>query len=323
MPAGDASPPPRDTRGRAVELAGITKRYGRRVALNDLNLSVARGALLGLVGSNGAGKTTTLLLTAGLLRADVGRIDVLGAGPFNPGTMAGRVGLMPQDSALPPDATPRDLLGFYAALQGLSPPAAREESDRLLASVHLTDRAQSRMRTLSHGMRRRVMIAQAFLGDPELVLLDEPMSGLDPREVFGLRQWFMAQRGSRTILLSSHQLGELEKLCDAIAFIEQGRVVRQDTLAAVTGHDAVLRYDLARRVDLGALTAAVPEARFEWESSDAPVAALLCHYPGGLELTAVNARVLPLLLAAGAGVLEVRRGAELEAVYMRGHGPVP
>jgi len=313
--------PPRDPpglpgTGAALTLQGVVKCYGRTRALDGLDLTVPAGSIFGLVGANGAGKTTLLALCAGLLRSQGGRLDVLGAGPFHPARHAGRVTLLPQDSQLPLHARVGELLRFYGRLQGVPPADLAPQVAALLEWVHLADRARAPVRSLSHGMRKRVMLAQCFLGAPELVLLDEPLSGLDPREVARAREFILARRGRQTIVISSHNLHELELLCDRVAFIEKGRTVREDTLAALTGRTAVLAYQLDGSVappleDLGRL---VPAGAFDW---DPAARRLTCRYRGELGAAEINRRVLSALLTTGAGILAVQQGERLESEYLR------
>ena len=300
----------------ALELQGVVKSYGRIRALDGLDLSVPRGSIFGLVGSNGAGKTTAMAVSIGLLHPAAGQISLFGEGPFRAARHAGRVTLLPQDSRFPPHARVEALLRFYGQLQGLAGPDLERSIGGLLDWVHLQDRRRSAVRTLSHGMTRRLAIAQAFLGAPELVLLDEPLNGLDPREAARVRDLIRERRGRQAIVISSHNLSDIEALCDTVAFIEQGRLVRQDALDAIVGRRHRLTYVLARRGAAMDLAALLPEV--EWQEA-----------PGGTELTAtfpdrytaeeVNARALPALLQAGAGILEIKRGSDLETEYLRMH----
>ena len=205
-------------------IRNLVKVYGRRRALDSFSLVVPPQATLGLVGENGSGKTTLMMTVSGFVRADGGEIDVCGRGPFDPATHAGCLGMIPQDSEPMPEARPLDLLTRLGIQQGLGRAEARRESEQLLAEFNLSDRAHMPFRALSHGMRKRVMTAQAFLGDPELVLLDEPFNGLDPVETERLRRFIRARRGRRTLVLSSHNLVDIEKLCTHVAFITKGRV---------------------------------------------------------------------------------------------------
>ena len=220
--------------GFALETRGLVKRYGRRRVLDGFTLAVPRGAVLGLVGANGAGKTTWMMTVAGLLRPASGTIDILGNGPFDAALHAGRFALLPQDSELPLEATPAGLFYRFGRLQGLSANEARRSAAEVLAAVNLADRAKSSIRSLSHGMRMRVRVAQCFLGNPELVLLDEPLNGLDPLEADRLRRFLRSRAGTQTIVISSHNLHDVEQLCTHVAFVENGRVTRMDTLSELT-----------------------------------------------------------------------------------------
>jgi len=305
----------------ALELNKVVKHYGRRRALDGLSLRVPAGTVFGLVGSNGAGKTTTLAVAAGMLRRRAGEVNLLELGPFDPVKHAGRVALLPQDTQLPPQSRVRELLAYYAELQGMTPVQARACADEVVAWVHLSDRANSKIRALSHGMKRRVMIAQAFLGDPELVLLDEPLSGLDPREVVNIRNLLRQRRGRQTIVISSHNLHEIERVCDHVAFIEDGRTVRQDSMDAVTGRQHVLSYRLGEgALPIERIRRALPSAVLEvveGEPSGGPGQVLVCRYSGtDGDAAAVNAVVLAVLLKAAVEIVEVRRGSELEQAYL-------
>ena len=220
--------------GFALETRNLVKRYGRRRVLDGFTLAVPRGAVLGLVGANGAGKTTWMMTVAGLLRPASGTIDILGGGPFDAAVHAGRLALLPQDSELPLEATPMGLFYRFGRLQGLSADAARHSAAEVLKAVNLADRAKSSIRSLSHGMRTRVRVAQCFLGNPELVLLDEPLNGLDPLEADRLRRFLRSRAGNQTIIISSHNLHDVEQLCTHVAFVENGRVTRMDTLSELT-----------------------------------------------------------------------------------------
>jgi ABC-type multidrug transport system ATPase subunit len=307
-------------------MEGVLKCFGRRKALDGLDLRVPAGSLCGLVGSNGAGKTTSMSVAVGLLHARRGRVNLLGDGPFDPERHAGRVSLLPQDTQLPRHSRVLELLVYYAELQGMPPRTARERAVEVIEWVHLSDRVTSPVRTLSHGMKRRVMIAQAFLGSPELILLDEPLSGLDPREVANIRDLLRGQRGARTVVVSSHNLHEIERICDHVVFIEGGRTVKQDTMAAVTGRHHVLTCLLgAGTVPLDALRQAVPGAALErLDGSDAGAQTLICRFgPSDGTPAEVNGRLLRALLDSGTEILEVRQGEHLEGAYLQGSAAAP
>lgn len=301
----------------ALELQKVVKRFGRRIALNELDLQVPRGSVVGLVGSNGAGKTTALAVIAGLLKPNSGSIDILGQGPFDPAKHAGRLTLMPQDSELPREANVYDLLVFYACLQGLSKKEAEKTAEETINWVHLADRVDSTIHTLSHGMRRRVVLAQAFLGRPELVLLDEPMSGLDPKEVVNIRAMLKNRKGRQTIVVSSHNLHEIERICDRIAFIENGVSLRQDSLDTITGTSCTVTCRIAGgQLPMTKLHELLPDALVALNDDGTT---LICtSRTDKLTSSFMSRTILQCLLDANIDVVQMRQGSELESAYLHG-----
>jgi ABC-2 type transport system ATP-binding protein len=300
----------------ALTFHAVGKSYGRIRALDGMDLAVPRGSVFGLVGPNGAGKTTTFSLACGWLRADRGRVDVLDEGPFDPVRHRGRVTALPQDSALGREMTVVEQLAHLGRLQGISARAIRGEVERILELVDLKERARDRVRTLSHGMLRRVGIGQAFLGDPELVLLDEPTNGLDPRQAHSIREFVAAQRGTRTIVISSHNLHEIETVCDHVALIDRGRVVVAGPVSAVTGRDAEVRIALADGpVPLEETRAALTGDVVEWDEGTRTLTLRFQVRPGRVaeDVTGVALRAL---LAGGARIASVTRGQSLERRYL-------
>lgn len=300
--------------GVAIVTRDLVKRYGRRRALDGCSLVVPRGTMMGLVGANGAGKTTWMMAVAGFLRLSSGLIDLLGRGPFRAEVHSGRFAILPQDSALPLEARPGDILYRYARMQGLSPVAARRTANEMLAAVNLADRANNSIRSLSHGMRMRVRFAQCFIGSPEVVLLDEPLNGLDPIEADRIRRFLRARRGRQTIVISSHNLHDIETLCTHVAFVEKGRVTRTSTLEAITRASSRVTYTLAAEPsDMAALSAAVPGATFAWTAETHDLVCTLEAADG--DVAAINRKLLPALLAQ-TDVLAVSSGLSLEQAYL-------
>ncbi len=299
----------------ALVMKGVVKTYGSRRALDGLDLEIPEGCICGLIGSNGAGKTTAMAIAAGLIHPNAGTLDVLGFGPFDPGRHAGLLSLLPQDSVMPPESTVRELMEHYAQLQGVAPARVAADTREAIARVHLTDRLEAPVRTLSHGMKRRVMIAQAFLGAPPLVLLDEPMNGLDPREVAGARELLASLRSNQTVLISSHNLAEIEKICDHVVLIEHGRTLHAGPLHTVTGNRRILWFELdGGAVPLDRLGERLPSGAFSLSENGR---LLRCGFNAEeLAAPAVNRIVLGALLEAGIGILSVRQGDGLEAVYL-------
>lgn len=304
MAAGASAPP-------AVVVRGLVKRYASTTALDGFDLEIPRGAVCGVVGPNGAGKTTAFAAIAGLVRLDAGSVRLFGEGPFEPRRHAGRLGLMPQDASPSPHATLAQSLTYYARLQGKGPDEARREAQRWLSRVGLEGREQSKLRQLSHGMRRRVSLAQALMGEPELILLDEPLSGLDPELVAQVRDLLSERRGQATLVISSHVLSELEELCDYVAFVEAGRCARQGTMASVRRADVLIGFRLSQAPDLQRLKAEVEGASFDWRE---PMLEVVVDAEQPIERH--NARILRSLLDSGVGVLEVSLGESLERSYL-------
>jgi len=196
----------------AVVTVDLVKRYGRRCALDGFSLSVPEGSVLGLVGPNGAGKTTWMMSVAGLTRLDSGEVSLLGRGSFDANVHSGRVSILPQDSEIPLELTPYSFLYGLCSLQGLSSSEAKASVCGILSALNLSNYIRASVRSLSHGMRKRLMVAQCFLGDPE--------------EAVRFRDIILAGRGKRTVVISSHDLTGLERLCTHFAFVEAGRVTR-------------------------------------------------------------------------------------------------
>ena len=216
---------------------GLTKSYrvghirqSLRPALVDLDLEVRHGEVLGYVGPNGSGKTTTLKLLTGLLRPDAGEVRVFGM-PLESRAWRHRVGYLPEHPYLYDYLTPAEYLDYAGRLFGLSAAARREKRRELLALVGLERSADLPMRRFSKGMLQRVGLAQALVNDPELLLLDEPMSGLDPLGRRLVRNLILElRRAGKTVLFSTHILSDAETLCDRVAVLRAGRLVRVGAL---------------------------------------------------------------------------------------------
>lgn len=290
----------------------LVKRYGRSRALDGFSLSVPARSVTGLVGCNGAGKTTWMMTVAGFVLPHAGSIDILGKGAFDAARHGGRLAILPQDSELPLDSRPRELLVRYATLQGMPSGAAVRAADSLLSAFNLSGHAGKPIRALSHGMRKRVMVAQAFIGDPEIVLLDEPLSGLDPVEADRMRSFIRDRRGRQTMVISSHNLDDIEKLCTHVAFIDGGRLVRLDTLSALTVGSGRMIYTLRRRPDdFASLERTVEGLSLVWDEAKC---ALTAEFPESMPVEDVNAALLPALVPFG--IVSAAAGRTLEEAYL-------
>lgn len=209
-----------------VSCTNLSKRYPGTVALDCLNLELDAGEPIALIGPNGAGKTTLLSLLCGFVQASSGRMTVLGELPGST-ALNGRLSALPQDAQFDPRFSVGRQLRLYAELQGLRGRAAATEMQRVLELVNLSHIADKKPTELSHGMRKRVAIAQALLGSPELILLDEPTAGLDPANVKAIRDLIYSLSSSATFIVSSHNLDELEKLCSTVVYLDNGRLQDQ------------------------------------------------------------------------------------------------
>ncbi len=249
---------------QAIRVAGLTKRFQSKTAVDGVSLSIPVGSVYGLIGPNGAGKTTTFSMLAGYLRATEGSIEVLGFAPSAVDALRGRLGVLPQDAILPASDTVGDFLLHLARLQGLARDKSLEAAHVALDEVAGGAWWGQRCASLSHGMAKRVALAQALLGDPEVVLLDEPTAGLDPRVAWEMRQLIKAKTGARarrrTILISSHNLNELEEICDAAAILDRGRLVASGSMAELTAANEEVRIELAPGTRRGTAPGQLPLA---------------------------------------------------------------
>jgi ABC-2 type transport system ATP-binding protein len=256
-----------DQDGPALETVGLSKRFGERLAVDEISLSVPRGTAYGFLGHNGAGKTTLIRMLLGLTRASGGSAQVLGLPvPAQRACALARVGAIVEEPSFYPHLTGRENLRIAAAVRS---PEARGRVDGALHRVGLDNRADDRVKTYSLGMRQRLGVARCLLSDPELLLLDEPMNGLDPGGMLDMRRMIrsLVEEDGRTVFISSHLLDEVEKTCDVAAIIDRGRVIAQgsiDELVAGGAGELIVECDDAERaLALLAGEAAVRELRHE------------------------------------------------------------
>ncbi|MCH1926725.1 ABC transporter ATP-binding protein [Shewanella sp. C32] len=216
-----------------IKCQQLSRRYGSHLALDNINLDLTTGQPIALVGPNGAGKTTLFSLLLGYIHPSAGSIEVFGLPPGHP-QLRSKIGALPQDAKLDPDFTLEQQLSLFAQLRGMSAKAAKQEALRVLTLVDLADSLKQKPTTLSHGMSKRVAIAQALIGEPELILLDEPTAGIDPANARLIRDLISKLSDRTTFVVSSHNLDELERLCDQVVFLERGQVKQQVSLSATT-----------------------------------------------------------------------------------------
>jgi ABC-2 type transport system ATP-binding protein len=301
-----------------LEVRGLAKSYGERVAVQDVNFTAESGRTLGLLGPNGAGKSTVVNIVAGLLRPDRGEVRIHGR-VIESDTSAVKllVGFVPQDLALYEELSALDNLRLFGALYGLRGAELAARADAALAVARLADRARDKVESFSGGMKRRLNIAAALLHEPQILLLDEPTVGVDPQSrnaIFDTLGELKAK--GLTLVYTTHYMEEAERLCDRVVIIDQGRVLADDTLAGLYGRlpvACVLQVNLAespRRELLEPLLCALPSvARIEWRDGG---------FAAGLaDLAAGTAQLLACLQQVGATVrhLEADRPT-LESVFL-------
>ncbi len=235
-----------------IRTDGLTKRYGEILAVDGLSMEVPRGRIFGLLGPNGSGKTTTMGMLLGLVKPTAGSFTLFGSNSPHVESLR-RLGAIVETPAFYPYLSGRDNLAYFQGIGGRSDAA---ELDDLLQKVGLADRADSRFRTYSLGMKQRLGLAYALLGDPELLFLDEPTNGMDPAGMAEVRDLIRSLgTGGRTVLLSSHLLHEVEQVCDSVAILSKGKLIAQgnvDDLVRPGGDERVrLRTtDNARAVEV-------------------------------------------------------------------------
>ncbi len=215
-----------------IEIRGLTKRYGDRVALDHIELHVSAGEVFGVLGPNGAGKTTLLRILVGLMRQTAGSATVVGAPAGSPTSMRS-VGMLVEAPAAYPYLSGRDNLRVFARYAGVD----ATQVDAALCDVDLVERAGDKVSTYSLGMKQRLGVATALLKEPEVLVLDEPTNGLDPAGIAEMRT-LLRRLGDtgRTVVLSSHVLSEVEQTCDRLAMLADGRVVHEGTVTDLVGH---------------------------------------------------------------------------------------
>lgn len=297
-----------------IRTRGLSKRYGRVTALANLELEVPRGAVFGLLGPNGAGKSTTFGILCGWLRADSGEATVLDTPSSALSRLAGKVSAMPQDAAFPPQVSVEQQLRFYGRLGGLSPRDAVKEAQRVLALVELTDAAGRRGNQLSHGMLKRIALAQALLGKPEVLFLDEPTAGLDPASARHIKDVIAAQAPRATVVVSSHNLAEIQEICTHGAILDKGQRVAAGTIAELTRSGTEITIELGphAKAPLDVLA-----ARFGAEAVsllDAQTLRILC--PSTTDVAQLIGAALRVLLEHDTAILGVRRGTSLERAFL-------
>lgn len=287
-----------------VQTRGLTKRYGARItAVRDLDLVVNRGEVYGFLGPNGAGKTTTLRMLLGLIRPSAGEASVVGETPGSVASLS-KVGALIESPAFYPYLSGRDNLRVMSRFSGVS----ESRIDKVLRTVELSERARDKFSKYSLGMKQRLGVAAALLKDPDLLILDEPTNGLDPKGMADMRRLVRELgHGERTVLLSSHLLGEVEQICDRVGVIRNGALVAEGTVSELRGSKGLL-------VAADPVDEALEIVKRLEEVEDVRISDGKLYLSADLEVAAnVNAK----LVSAGMRVSELRSSEQsLEQVFL-------
>ncbi|MBO5868533.1 MAG: ABC transporter ATP-binding protein [Oscillospiraceae bacterium] len=213
-----------------IEVKNLTKRYGNNCAVSDLSFTIEKGQIYGFLGPNGAGKSTTMNIMTGCLAATSGQVKIGGYDIFEEANEAKKlIGYLPEQPPLYMDRTPREYLTFVAQAKKVPAKEIAAEVARVLKVTQTTDVADRLIKHLSKGYKQRVGIAQALLGNPEVVILDEPTVGLDPRQIIEIRELILELGKEHTVILSSHILSEVQAVCQTVMIIAKGKLVACDT----------------------------------------------------------------------------------------------
>ena len=304
-----------------VAARGLVKRYDRTVAVAGLELEVDEGEIFGLDGPNGAGKTTILRMLATLLVPTAGDAEIAGESiRRNPNAARRVLGFMPDVFGVYDDMKVWEYLDFFARCYGLSAPRRRQMIGDLLDLVDLSDKRDSFVQGLSRGMQQRLCLAHALVHDPQVLLLDEPASGLDPRARVELRELLRELRSlGKTILISSHILPELEELCTSVAIVDRGQVLAQGRVSDIEGR---LRSGAVLRIRVMGDGESIDAARTHF-AADPEVASAAILPDGTIELgfrgdDAASARLLRDAVAAGLPIVTFARAAsDLEELFLQ------
>lgn len=235
----------------SVKVAGLIKIYGQQHAVDDISFIAQPGEILGFLGPNGAGKSTTMKVATGFIPPSKGLVEVCGIDVMNQPVEARRkIGYLPENNPLYLDMYVHEYLLFMASAHGLKGAKAKTRVKEMVALCGLTKEQNKKIAMLSKGYRQRVGLAQALLHDPEVLILDEPTTGLDPNQLVEIRKLIKEISKNKTVIFSTHIMQEVKALCDRVVIINQGKIVADDTLQNLMGNRVVLKVEFESAVDL-------------------------------------------------------------------------
>lgn len=301
----------------AIRVRNLSKSFGDIRALDSVTFDVPPQSVFGLLGPNGAGKTTLFSIAAGFLKADEGGVEILGHDPRRISELQGRFTILPQDAQFERNTPILDQLVFFRRLDGQDQATAVREVEESLELVGLEDYAKRGARVLSHGMMKRLGIAQAFLGSPEVIFLDEPTAGLDPKNARQIRDLIEELREKATVVISSHNLSEIQELCDDVAILDHGRVVASGSVDELTAASRELDVRLSRRLkdpEIARLRKLAPVAAVD--TGNAPAYAFRFDLGDGEDWNDAVATLLRAVLDLGIVPRRLHEGQSLERHFL-------
>lgn len=298
-----------------IEVSHLSKKYGERQAISDLTFSIGKGEVVGFLGPNGAGKSTTMKIITGFMAPTSGIAKVCGFDVFeNPIEVKKRIGYLPETPPLYTDMLVEDYLKFVAQLKLVAPGKISGSIERALQKTQLSNVRKRLIRNLSKGFKQRVGIAQALVSEPDVLVLDEPTVGLDPKQVSEIRDLIRELRGEHTIILSTHILPEVQATCDKVIIIHQGRIVAQesiDTLSKINDGGVVLKIRTAKTKDISS------EIRVLESVQNVEVIGER-HYKVKLQSEHAIEKIAEEIVRSGAGLVELSpEKANLEDVFLK------
>ena len=303
-----------------IEVQHLTKRYGPVTAVDDVSFKVEKGEILGFLGPNGAGKTTTMRVLTGYMPPTEGKAIVAGYDVFDtPVEAKRRTGYLPETPPLYPDMTVRDYLMFVARIKGVPRGERKSRVATVMERTHVADMAQRHCGKLSKGYRQRVGLAQAILHNPDVLILDEPTAGLDPKQIIETRQLIRQLAGDHTIILSTHILPEVSQTCQRVVIINKGKVVAVDTpdnlTARLRGSETMyVQIDSAGADVTGALSAIPGVTRV---APSGPLAAVTAYEIDSESGRDVRRELASTIVTRGWGLLELRpMRMSLEEIFL-------
>jgi len=303
-----------------VAFRNVVKSFGTVQALMGVSFEVPAQSIYGLLGPNGAGKTTLFSVAAHFLNANSGSVEVLGVDVRRPSELQGRLTILPQDALFQRNVPIVEQLAFFRRLNGRTRKDAEADARRTLELVGLGDYINRRVHALSHGMVKRLGLAQAFLGEPEVVLLDEPTSGLDPANAHQIRDLIRhLHEKQATVIVSSHNLAEIQELCDHVAILDEGRLVACASVEEITRSGRKVELRLSRSLsdtEIEGLLRLPGVAACDPRSRDMRYTVSLDLSDEGLDIDRVTASLLRALLDLGVTPREFSEGASLEEVFL-------